>query len=62
MQIINQLSNEMDKTIDIQSISTPLIKLGEHLTSTLVRTKNKEKLLNEGSKNPDNENGVFQIN
>ncbi|CAM4747348.1 unnamed protein product [Rotaria magnacalcarata] len=55
MQIINQLSNEMDKTIDIQSISTPLIKLGEHLTSTL-------KLLNEGSKNPDNENGVFQIN
>ncbi|CAM4946311.1 unnamed protein product [Rotaria socialis] len=55
MQIINQLSNEIDKTVDIQSISTPLIKLGEQLTSTL-------KLLNESSKNADNENDVFQIN
>jgi hypothetical protein len=33
MQIINQAN----KTIDIQSISTPLIQIGEQLTLALVR-------------------------
>ncbi len=33
MQIINQTN----KTIDIQSISTPLIQIGEQLTLALVR-------------------------
>ncbi|CAF3659746.1 unnamed protein product [Rotaria sordida] len=51
MQIINQIPNEIDKTIDIQSISIPLIKLGEQLTLTL-------KLLNQDLKDADNENNV----
>jgi hypothetical protein len=36
MQIINQTQNETNKTIDTQSISTPLIQLGEQLTLALV--------------------------
>ena len=36
MQLINQIPNEPNRTIDIQSISTPLIELGEQLTLTLV--------------------------
>lgn len=36
MQIINQTKTEMNKTIDIQSISTSLIQLGEQLTLALV--------------------------
>ncbi|CAF3375281.1 unnamed protein product [Rotaria sp. Silwood1] len=55
MQIINQIPNEIDKTIDIQSISTPLIKLGEQLTLTL-------KLLSQDSKKTDNENLVYRRN
>lgn len=41
MQIMNQISGEIDKNIDLQSISTPLMKLGEQLTLTLVRRKRK---------------------
>ncbi|CAF0825686.1 unnamed protein product [Rotaria sp. Silwood1] len=55
MQIINQIPNEIDKTIDIQSISAPLIKLGEQLTLTL-------KLLSQDSKKTDNENLVYRRN
>jgi hypothetical protein len=41
MEIINQTQNETNKIIDIQSISTPLIQLGEQLTLALVKkTKN----------------------
>jgi hypothetical protein len=36
IQIINQTQNETNKTIDIQSISTLLIQLGEQLTLALV--------------------------
>lgn len=39
MQIINQTQNETNKTIDIQSISTLLIQLGEQLTLALVWKK-----------------------
>ena len=36
IQILNQSHKNMNTTIDIQSISTVLIQLGEQLTSALV--------------------------
>jgi hypothetical protein len=36
MKILNQIPNEMNKAIDLQSISTLLIQLGEQLTLALV--------------------------
>lgn len=39
MQSVNQTQTEMNKTIDIQLISAPLIELGEQLTLALVWIK-----------------------
>jgi hypothetical protein len=36
-----QIINQTNKTIDIQTISTPLIQIGEQLSLALVRRKKK---------------------
>jgi hypothetical protein len=36
MKILNQTPNEINKTIDIQSVSSLLLQLGEQLTIALV--------------------------